>query len=147
MATTHRPVERECNLTTVGNRLVIAGHFDITQFRRALLQLRELVEVRSYKDIRLDFSDCTFTHAPPVLALATATQQYQTQNIGFELILPEDEKVERLFKNSNWANIIDPTNFDPSDFQSSVHMPALRYKIRTNNTTLSMTCWSRCLPA
>ena len=100
-----RLAKRECSLSTVGNRLVIAGHFDISQFRRALAQLRELVDQRGYQDVRLDFSGCTFTHAPPVLALATATHEYRTQDIGFELILPEDDKVERLFRNSNWANI------------------------------------------
>ena len=110
MATSYNLANREFHLTPVGNRLAFVGHFDITQFRRALSALRELIEDRGYQDIRLDFSKCTFTRAPPMLALATASEYHQTRGIEFELILPEDGKIERLFRNSNWAHIIEPNN-------------------------------------
>ena len=104
------------------------GHFDITQLRSALGGLHALIDTRGYKEVTLDFSKCTFTHAPPMLAVATATEFYQTRGITFELILPEDEKIERLFRNSNWAHVIAPADFPLSEFKSVIHMPALRYK-------------------
>ncbi len=79
-------------------------------------------------DIQLDFSTCTFTHAPPMLALATASEYYQENKVDFELILPLEQGLQRLFRNSNWAHIIEPKKFPPSEYSSPVHMPALRYR-------------------
>jgi anti-sigma regulatory factor (Ser/Thr protein kinase) len=119
---------RTLELSTAGNRISLAGRFHISQFRRALGAVRDLVVERGYMDIQLDFSKCTFTHAPSMLALATASEHYQESKVDFELILPEDESLQRLFRNSNWAHIIEPKTFSPSEFTSPVHMPALRYR-------------------
>jgi hypothetical protein len=120
--------ERSFELTSGANTIGFVGHFTIQQFRRALGLIYELVEGRGYQDIKLDFSDCAFTHAPPILALATAGEHYHAKGVDFELILPKEPKLQRLFLNSNWANIIEPNKYSLSDFQSSVHMPAMRYK-------------------
>jgi anti-sigma regulatory factor (Ser/Thr protein kinase) len=90
--------------------------------------VRELIVDRKYLDITLDFTKCTFTHAPPMLALATAIEHYRSAGIDFELILPEDPSIQRLFINSNWAHIIEPTKYATSNFTSPIHMPALPYK-------------------
>jgi len=79
-------------------------------------------------DIILDFTNCTFTHAPPMLALATATEYYRENKIDFELILPDDKNLNRLFCNSNWAHLIEPDAYPHSEFTSPVHQPALRYR-------------------
>ena len=118
---------KSVDITTSGNRVIVAGRFDIAQFRRALAAIRDLVVERGYLDILLDFSKCTFTHAPPMLALATATEHYQENKIDFELILPEEHALQRLFQNSNWAHIIQPKKYLLSEFSSPIHMPAMRY--------------------
>jgi anti-sigma regulatory factor (Ser/Thr protein kinase) len=122
------PTIAALELTTSGNRLGLAGRFDISQFRRALAAIRELVVDRGYMDIQLDFSQCTFTHAPPMLALAAASEYYQESKVDFELILPESDNLQRLFRNSNWAHIIEPKKFPLSEYSSPIHMPALRYR-------------------
>jgi hypothetical protein len=122
-----RPAER-FELSTHGPRIEISGRYDIMQFRRAIGAVRELAVDRGYMDIILDFSNCTFTHAPPMLALATATEYYRDNKIDFELILPNDENLNRLFRNSNWAHIIEPEKYTHSEFTSPVHLPTLRYR-------------------
>jgi hypothetical protein len=109
------------------NSVEFIGHFNITQLQRALVGLDALIGIRGYKEVILDFSRCTFTHAPPMLAVATASEFYQERGVKFTLVLPEDAKVARLFLNSNWAHIIAPDAFQLSEFKSAVHMPALRY--------------------
>ena len=63
-----------------------------------------------------------------MLALASASEHYQESKIDFELTLPEDEALQRLFRNSNWAHIIEPKKFPLSEYSSPIHMPALRYR-------------------
>ncbi|WP_316177149.1 STAS-like domain-containing protein [Bradyrhizobium sp. SZCCHNRI1009] len=123
-----KSVDRSFELTTLGPRVEFKGHYDITQFRRAVGAIRELTLDRGYMDLILDFSNCTFTHAPPMLALATATEYYRENKIDFELILPDDENLNRLFRNSNWAHLIEPENHPHSEFSSPVHLPAVRYR-------------------
>ncbi len=116
------------DLTRQGNKISFNGRFDITQFRRALTALHDLITVRGYKDICLDFSNCEFTHAPPMLALAAAVETYQGAGIDFDLLLPLDGQLNRLFYNCNWAHIIQPSAYPLSQYQSRVHMAALRFR-------------------
>jgi hypothetical protein len=39
--------------------------------------------------------------------------------------------MSRIFQGFNWAHIIDPIKYRPSDMKSLVHLPALHY--RTSN--------------
>jgi hypothetical protein len=127
MQTVPTALARNFEVTTSGNGITLSGRFDIVQLRKGLAAIRELVVDRGYMDIQLDFSKCIFTHAPAMLGFATATEYYQESKIDFDLILPEDDSLQRLFKNSNWAHIIEPKKFPLSDFSSPIHMPALRY--------------------
>jgi len=111
-------------LSRQGNKIFFNGRFDITQFRKALAALHDLIIIRGYKDICLDFSDCEFTYAPPMLALVAAVERYQGEKIDFELILPSDGQLNRLFYNCNWAHIIQPSAYALSQYQSRVHMAA-----------------------
>lgn len=128
MPNSPRGVAKFFEATTSGNRLALTGSFDITQFRRVLGLIPELILDRGYLDIQLDFTECTFTHAPAMLGLATAIEHYQDRKIDFELFLPRDEILNRLFRNSNWAHIIEPRKYPLSEFSSLVHMPALRFQ-------------------
>lgn len=120
--------DRTFDLTTLGPRIELKGCYDITQFQRAVGAIRELVADRGYMDIILDFTNCTFTHAPPMLALATATEYYRESKVDFELVLPTDENLNRLFRNSNWAHLFEPDKYQQSEFASPIHLPAVRYR-------------------
>lgn len=128
MAAVPKLRQRPFSLELSQSRVEFIGHFAITQLRSALGGLHTLIDNRGYKDITLDFSKCVFTHAPPMLAVAMACDSYRARNVDFELILPEDGQVERLFRNSNWAHLIAPEDFHLSEYKSLVHMPALPYK-------------------
>ncbi len=117
--------------TSSDNIVRISGHFTITHFRRVLAVLQELIDQRGLRVIQLDFSECKFTHATPMLALATASEHYQSKGINFVLVLPKKARMARIFQGFNWAHIIDPIKYRPSDMKSLVHLPALHY--RTSN--------------
>ena len=127
MANSTRNVKTPFALELSRNRVEVVGHFDITQLRSALGGIQSIIDARGYTEVALDFSRCSFTHAPPMLAVATATEFYQARGVTFQLTLPSDDKVARHFLNCNWAHIISPTAFPHSEYKSLIHMPALRY--------------------
>jgi anti-sigma regulatory factor (Ser/Thr protein kinase) len=120
-------IQRPFEVFSNANSIALSGHFDISKIQFVTRTLRSLIEERGYQDIKLDFTDCLFTHAPPMLALITSCDHYRSQGVDFELMLPRTETLSRLFVNSNWAHIIQPERYQQSDFQSSVHMSAVRY--------------------
>jgi anti-sigma regulatory factor (Ser/Thr protein kinase) len=121
-------IKRPFEVVSDLNSVALSGHFDISKIQFVTRTLRSLVEDRKYQDIKLDFTDCLFTHAPPMLALITFCDHYRSRGVDYELMLPRSETLSRLFVNSNWAHIIQPERYQPSDFESSVHMSAVRYQ-------------------
>jgi anti-sigma regulatory factor (Ser/Thr protein kinase) len=135
-------IQRPFEVVSELNTIALSGHFDVSKIQFATRALRSMIDERGYQDVKLDFTGCLFTHAPPMLALITTCDHYRSQGIDFELTLPHAEVLSRLFVNSNWAHIIQPERYQQSDFQSSVHMSAVRYatpdeQFRLVNDTLN----------
>jgi hypothetical protein len=120
-------IQRPFEVVSDKDSILLSGHFDISKIQFVTRALRSSIEERGYQDIKLDFTNCLFTHAPPMLALITSCDHYRSRGVDFELMLPRTETLSRLFVNSNWAHIIQPERYQQSDFQSSVHMSAVRY--------------------
>jgi hypothetical protein len=121
-------VKRPFEITTNLNSIRFSGYFDVSKIRMAIQTVRSLIEERGFQDIQLDFTDCSFTHAPPMLTLIANCEHFKSNGIDFQLMLPVTETLSRLFINSNWANLIQPDRYSPSDFQSSIHMAVARYE-------------------
>jgi len=51
---------------------------------------------------------------------------YRRKNIGFRCTLPQDEVLERLFINTNWAHHINPGEHPQTSYTGG-HVPALNY--------------------
>src|SRR5439155_27376186 len=49
------------------------------------------------------------------------------RNIATELVLPSDDTLNRLFKNANWAHLIDPGHQEPSRFRGTTQVPATHF--------------------
>jgi anti-sigma regulatory factor (Ser/Thr protein kinase) len=114
-------------LRTEENRLCIGGGLSITEFRRVLAAEHSLTNDRGYSDIIVDFSQCTFTHAPPMIALAALALNQKRQGIDYSLLLPSDPSLQRLFLNSNWAHFIDPERYPRSQYSPNKHNPMTQF--------------------
>ena len=78
--------------------------------------------------VTLDFSACTgITQAVMLPLMPIVTTYRERHRLGFELVLPFDKALSRLFINANWAHHIDPEDFRPNVHQGG-HVPALRFE-------------------
>ncbi len=114
-------------LTTEGSRIRINGGLAIADFRRVTATLYNLTHSRGYRDITLDFAECSFTHAPPMVALICDCMRYQKLGVDFTLVAPNNLLLSRLFINSNWARLIDPEQFPVSGYSPPKHNPATQF--------------------
>ncbi|MBL8908177.1 MAG: DUF4325 domain-containing protein [Rhizobiales bacterium] len=80
-----------------------------------------------YGDVVLDFSSCTKAMAGEMIAIAARCQEYWKKSIDVQLELPADEKLKKLFRNSNWAYFIDPRSHAESRYRGVEQVPMLRF--------------------
>jgi len=110
-----------------GNRLVFDGEFLLNDMLRPLVGLHQAVQNAGYRDLIIDFSRCTAAFAGPMLALCAQIMRLRAARIDTELILPMDDKLNRLFRNANWAHLIEPRNYGPSEFRGHTQVPATHF--------------------
>ncbi|HZT32474.1 MAG TPA: STAS-like domain-containing protein [Bryobacteraceae bacterium] len=118
---------RALSIETQGNTVSIDGGLSVSDFRSLIATLHNLISERGYLDINLDFSRCSFTHAPPMVALICQCMLYRKQGVGFSLILPKDDVLRRLFVNSSWAHFIDPEQHEASRYMARQHNPVKQF--------------------
>ena len=111
-----------------GNALVVSGEFTLRDLPNLIAAMYRTVTTKGYRDFSLDFRNCTRTYAGPMLGLAAHAQSYWAQGIDVSLKLPALESLARLFKNANWAHFIDVQGHEPSRFNGTSQIPAIRYQ-------------------
>ena len=114
-------------ITTKGNSIVLAGPFEIVDFHHLLATMHDRIEKRGYQDVVLDFSNCTATFAGPMSAICAQACKFHLKSIEFELIIPKKENLGRLFKNANWAYLIDPVRYEKSSFRGLTQVPITQF--------------------
>jgi hypothetical protein len=114
-------------ITTNGNIIKIVGLLEIGNFHNLVAAFYDRIDKRGYQDVVLDFSECIATFAGPMSAICTQVCKYRHNSIEFELILPEKDNLRRLFKNTNWAYLIDPINFERSRFRGQLQVPITQF--------------------
>jgi anti-anti-sigma regulatory factor/anti-sigma regulatory factor (Ser/Thr protein kinase) len=122
-------------ITTRGNIIKIVGKLEIGNFHNLLAAFYDRVEKKGYQDVVLDFSECIATFAGPMSAICTQVCKYRHESMEFKLILPEKDNLRRLFKNTNWAYLIDPINFERSSFRGQLHVPITQFSTTEEQTT------------
>lgn len=95
------------------DRITIAGAFGAPDVRKVLAAIHDAIEKKGYSEIELDFSRCTAAFSGAMLPLCTHALQLTKNRIDIRLILPEVDKLNRLFLNTGWANFICPRDFAP----------------------------------
>ena len=78
-------------------------------------------------DVVLDFSDCETAYPPPMLAVCAQVAKLHYEGIDFSLVLPKNDKLQKLFRNANWAYFLDPRKYEPSTFRGYTLVPATLY--------------------
>ncbi|MCF6343685.1 MAG: hypothetical protein L3J15_03265, partial [Devosiaceae bacterium] len=110
------------------NNIIFEGDFEESDLGFALAAFHNLTSKRGYLSIVLDFSKTVKAFAPDILPFCIYIRDQLHRGIDTTLILPSDAKTSRLFKNANWANLMDPRQFPKSDVTTHLHLPAQLYK-------------------
>lgn len=109
------------------NTIFINGDLSSEDKFRLLSAIHNTVEKRGYRDVILDFSDCTKAFSSEMLAISSRCQGYWKEGVEVSLTLPKDRALSRLFQNTNWAHLIDEKGYDPSRWRGYTHAPALKF--------------------
>lgn len=111
-----------------GNRVTIAGDFGIQDVRKVFAVIHETVNARGHSDIDLDFSHCTTAFSGAMLPLCAHVMQLRESRLDFQLNIPQDERLRRLFESTAWAHFLCPRDHDyPRRNNLARQVPAARY--------------------
>ena len=108
------------------NRIHFLGRVNAHAHRQFMWSLYECRQ-GGYEDVVLDFSKCEAAFPIGMLPLLTSADSLRRAAIDVSVILPEDERLERLFRNTNWAHFLEPTSFPKSDIVHDRHLAAERF--------------------
>lgn len=116
-------------MTVIRNANVIAfeGRYRDVDLHQPIVCLHHAINEHGYQEVVLDFSECTETYPGPMLALCAELLRLRKNKIDAELILPKREALRRLFLNANWANLIEPRSYEPSQFRGHTQIPATQF--------------------
>ncbi|MFA6205675.1 MAG: hypothetical protein WC689_05655 [Methylocystis sp.] len=112
-------------IQTEMNTLKVAGEFDSANFQRACAALHQLTSSRGYASVNIDFQGLTKGFAAELLPFAMRCRHLLVHGVDTMLELPNDPTLARLFRNSNWAYLIDPRQYEKSDYASGKHIPMI----------------------
>jgi anti-sigma regulatory factor (Ser/Thr protein kinase) len=111
------------------NRITFDGAFGIQDVRKVYAILHESINGRGYSEIVLDFTRCANAQANAMVPLCTHILALREARIDFQLILPQEDRVRRLFLNAGWANFVCPRD-NPAPRRNTLNRqyPAVQYK-------------------
>lgn len=108
------------------NRIVVEG--ELYDFHRFLGHIHTIVQKLAYQDVILDLKQCTSAYQNSMLSVCAQVMAYRKGGTSFQLIPPNEKKVENLFKNTNWGYFLDPRQYEPSTFKGHTRIPATQYQ-------------------
>jgi hypothetical protein len=115
------------DVTKSANRIIVGSNVAPMRMYSIISALFQLVQQSGYREVLLDFSDTQNVTALAMLAVCGHSIYYRNNRIKIELILPEKEDTRRLFRNANWAHLIDPEEYEESGFRGYKNIPAYQY--------------------
>jgi hypothetical protein len=80
-----------------GNRINVKGNVYRTDLRPLCSALYQMIEIRKWSDVILDFSMCAGVAEAVLLPLMPVIADYRKKGVGFQLIEPQDDNLQRLF--------------------------------------------------
>lgn len=121
-------------ISRVDNRIIVKGDFGITLFHRFLATIHTVIEKLGYQDLVLDFSHCTAAFPGPMLAACSQVMEARERGVSVDLILPVAPKLATLFRNANWAYLLDPERHERSRFKGYSHVPTTSFASPSEQT-------------
>ena len=117
------------------NRISIKGSVPARGLRLLCAFLHKAIAERGFSDIILDFSICNGIRESVMLPILPIITFHREQGNSFHLVLPQEDRLKRLFLNTNWAHHIDPNEYDLSSYEGG-HVPALRFRQSEDQSTI-----------
>jgi anti-sigma regulatory factor (Ser/Thr protein kinase) len=108
------------------NRIVFEGGFFIDDLLGPIACIHQARNA-GFDEIILDFGACTAAFAPQVVALCVQVMRLRSTGLDFQVVLPEKPDLARLFRNANWAHLLDPVNNPESEFRGFTQVPATHF--------------------
>jgi len=119
------------------NRVTIAGDFGIQDVRKVFAVIHETVNVRGHTDVDLNFSRCKAAFSGAMLPLCAHVMRLRESRIDFQLVLPEDDRVRRLFESTAWAHFLCPRDHEyPRRNNMGRQVPAACYSTHEDQENL-----------
>lgn len=113
------------------NKITVSGNTPGDDFRIFCACLHGAIVKSGYQDIVLDFSQCTLIFESFMLSVIPIIAKHRQEGIDFDIILPCDSQLQRLFLNTNWAHFLNPEVYPETDHDSPLHLPASHFSHHT----------------
>jgi anti-sigma regulatory factor (Ser/Thr protein kinase) len=111
----------------IDNVVYVRGHLVVQNYRFVLKHLYDAIENCGYEDVILDFSECEYATPASMLPVIAIVLEYQNQRVDFDLKLPKDRELKKLFGIRRWSNLIDPEKYKYREVVSEKSIPVRRY--------------------
>ncbi|NOT09557.1 MAG: DUF4325 domain-containing protein [Gemmatimonadales bacterium] len=118
-------------IETSSNHLKVLGRFELTDVRRFTAALHILTARQGHEAVVLDFSDVGGAYLGPMAAVCVEILMLRSRPVrpvNARLVLPTQPRLATLFRNSNWAHLIDPDNHRSSTYKGYVNLPLIRFQ-------------------
>jgi anti-sigma regulatory factor (Ser/Thr protein kinase) len=118
---------QSAQIQTQGEEILILGPLGLNDLPRLLAALHRQVEREHRNVVRLNFEGCTAAFPGPMVALCAQVARLRADGVETEIRLPSKPDLAKLFRNTNWAHITDPTRQSPSNFRGYTHVPVTQF--------------------
>lgn len=112
----------------IENTIKASGHFGMQEIHPFLATCYDATVKRGYEDITFDFSNIYSAFPGFMLSVCSKALDLRMKQIDTKMILPEDDRLKRLFINTNWASIISPQQYEVSSFKGRTHVPTIIFR-------------------
>ena len=83
---------------------------------------------KGHAGLTLDFAGALRAYPEGMIQIIALTDQLRRENVHFDVILPTDRHLVRVFEASNWAHFISPLIHEPTASSFEHHLPLRRYR-------------------
>ena len=109
------------------NRIQVGGRLAHSELYWLLAAIHKSTHQLGYKNVILDFSNCTAAFPSSMLALCAQIMKLRVAGFESELILPIHPGLTKLFINTNWAYFLDPIHQPESHFKGFTQVPVTQF--------------------
>jgi anti-anti-sigma regulatory factor len=101
-----------------------------------LLEELRSAETAGFRDLEMDFGGCSHAYPNGTVPLAAITDALHGGGWEFDLVLPEEPTIARLFENTGLAHFIAPARFADTGFRGLNHVPIKRFRNHQDQVAL-----------